>query len=212
MNKRGHLLFPTLLALCVACTSLAPVPQYTAEYDLQLSHVERQTRGGQTREFADVSGNAFEDEYVKITWRVNDPQLVFSLLNKSPSSLRVLWDDVSFVGIDGKTSRILHEGVRIADRGQSMPPTVVVRGGMLEDLVEPVSNVYWRTGYGMYDAGGWAHEPLLPSHRAPSEAEVRSQMLDAASIKLLLPLDINGTVYEYLFEFNVTGRVLPPPA
>lgn len=210
MKKAGRLVLVPVWALSAACASLAPVPQYSAEYDVQLSRVERQIRGGQMREFANVTGNAFEDENIKVAWRENDPQLVFSLVNKSSTSLRVLWDEVSFVGIDGKTDRVIHEGVKIADRGQSMPPTVVVRGGTLEDLIQPASNIYWRRGYGTYDVGGWEHIPLLPRHRAASEAELRTQMLDDAAIKVLLPVDINGTVYEYLFEFNVTGHVVPP--
>ena len=84
----------------------------------------------------------------------------------------------------------MHQGVKFADRSASMPPTSIVHGATLDDLVAPSSNVYWREGYGS-EGGNWASKPLL--NGAP----------DQGSVKVMLPIEANGAVREYLFDFNV---------
>ena len=200
---------PFVAALLVSCASMVPVPQYTSVYDITLTGVDRQTRGGETKHFT-PSDNTFEDEYIRIAWRPDNTQLPFTLTNKTDASMRIVWDEASFVSRGGKTDRIIHEGVKLAASGQAMPQTTIIRGGTLQDLIEPAGSIYWRRGYGTYDAGGWEHVPLVGSETAPTEAEIRAKLTPDSSIKVLLPVDSNGTVREYLFEFGVKGRIVPP--
>jgi hypothetical protein len=123
-----------VVLFATACTTLV----YTARYDIGLSAVERRERGGELKRFADVHGHTFEDELVRITWTPLETQLGLILVNKTDSSQRVIWDDIRYTGPDGKSDRVIHEGVKIADRGVSVPPTVVIRGGTLLELIEPL--------------------------------------------------------------------------
>ena len=44
-------------------------------------------------------------------------------------------------------------------------------------------------------------------YTAPTEAEVRARLTPDGTIKILLPIDANGTMREYLFSFSVKGSV-----
>jgi len=166
-----------------ACTTLV----YTARYDLALSSVERRERGGETRRFSGLQGHVFEDEFVKITWTPFETQLGLNLTNKTPFSQRVLWDEVTYIGPDGRADRVVHEGS-------------LAGGGTLLDLIEPRAHVGARIG-GTRDA------PLVGYARGTSEGEVRSKMVHG-TIKVLLPIETNGTIREYSFQFAVKGSVV----
>jgi hypothetical protein len=183
-----------VVLFATACTTLV----YTARYDIGLSAVEQRERGGELKRFTDVRGHTFEDELVRVTWTPFDTQLGLILVNKTDSSQRVIWDDIRYAGPDGKSDRVIHEGVKIADRGLSMPPTVVIRGGTLLDLIEPIGHI---DGYGKND------RPLIGSTSGATEAEVRSKMVHG-TIKVVLPIEVNGTIRVYSFQFSVGGDVV----
>jgi len=153
------------------------------------------------KRFTDVRGHTFEDEFIRITWNPFETQLGLILANKTNSSQRVIWDEISYVGPEGRSDRVIHEGVKIADRDVSMPPTVVIPGGTLLDLIEPVGHIESRTRDGRYD------KPLIGSTSGTTEAEVRSKMVHG-TIRVLLPIETNGTIREYLFQFSVRGTVV----
>jgi hypothetical protein len=163
-------------------------------YELTLTSIERQQRGEASERYAPPIPNSFEDDRIRISWEPQATQLGFTLTNKTNSSLRVRWDDASYVGIDGRTDRIMHRGVKLVDRSESMPPTTVVRSAMLDDLVAPVSNTYFSE-----TTGQWESRPLINTS-IPLQRE--------ATVKVLLPTESDGLVFEYLFEFAVGGRTI----
>lgn len=83
-----------------------------------------------------------------------------------------------------------------------MPPTLIVRGASLEDLIAPASNVFWREGYGRYDVGSWESRPLIGAGGSSANAAGPNDR----TIKVLLPLESTGKVQEYLFIFDVHAR------
>ena len=169
-------------------------------YQPTLLAVEHQERGKDFEELAPTAANTFEDARIRITWKPRPSQLEFTLTNKGGATLRVLWDEASYVGVDGKADRIMHQGVRFADRNASMPPTSVMRGSSLDDLIAPTGNVYWREGYATNDIGAWESRPLVATDATVTES---------SRVKVLLPLDIGGVVHEYVFIFSLTETAAP---
>jgi hypothetical protein len=190
-----------LVLFATGCTSLV----YTARYDIGLSLVERRQRGGETKRFTDVHGHTFEDEFVKVTWTPFDSQLGLILTNKTDSSARIIWDEVIYAGPDKRSDHVIHEGVDITDRLMSMPPTVVMSGATMLDLIEPTRHIQPATVYGVSHEP--SHAPLIGFTSGSTESEVRSKMVHG-TIKVLLPIDANGAVREYLFQFSVKGSVV----
>jgi hypothetical protein len=183
------LLVAILILAISACATSQPQRGSRVVYQPTLVSIEHQERGGSYRELSPTGLNTFHDERIAITWRPQITQLEFGLTNRSSGSIRVLWDDASFVGVDGRADRMMHAGVKFADRSASMPPTTIIRGATLDDLVAPASNVYWQEGLGR-----WQSRPLVLPGIVPQADTV---------LKVLLPIAIGSAVYEYVFIFSL---------
>ena len=67
----------------------------------------------------------FEDNVIDAIFVVSSAGILVALRNKLDEPVRIDWDQVSLVDTSGLSKRILHEGVRIAerDRPKSPPPS-----------------------------------------------------------------------------------------
>jgi hypothetical protein len=89
------------------------------------------------------------DEYV-IDFQFFETEISFRLRNKTKGPLTIFWDSSRYVTETGTTRRIFHKGVRVRDRYDYQPPTVVSADGVLNDHVVPSENVVEgivRSGY-----------------------------------------------------------------
>lgn len=148
----------------------------------------------------------FDDSLVRITLAPITDGFAFRLENKTLHSIRIVWDDAAIVDPAGESGRVLHSGVKYVDRNSSQPPTVVVAKGFVTDIVVPTSNVTYSSGA----YGGWHTSPFLP--RPPMVSANREAILSdlrerytGKSVKLLLPLQIEGFTNDYLFTFSILG-------
>jgi len=144
---------------------------------------------------------------VRVLWFPTARNVAFVLNNKTDYSIRVVWNDAAFVDTGGVSHRVMHEGVKYADRNNPQPPSVIVRRGTVRDFVLPTTNVYWREGfYSRYSSipGSWEHTPLLPisgsdRYKLKSEADG----LVGKTYQVLLPLQIEDVVNDYIFIFRI---------
>ena len=96
----------------------------------------------------------------------------------------------------------MHSGVKYVDRANSQPPSVIIRQGSLDDMVVPTDNVYYVSG----QYGGWRTRPILQTRATTQES--LNQMANnniGKSMQILMPLEINGKLTEYIFVFDVEG-------
>jgi len=150
----------------------------------------------------------YSDSLISIAWIVGDEQLSFILENKTQHSMRVLWDEVTFVDITGNSSRVMHEGVRYVDRNASQPPSVVPSNGRLIDIVVPTSNVYYVSG----QYGGWRTAGLIqPRNTSLGETEEALSNI-GRRFSVLFPVELQGVTNEYTFNFEVKDVVVPQPS
>ena len=202
MRIRSTILVVGLVSVCCATTS-----QFQGWNTLALTAVEKQQPGAPTEKFP-VTGDAYEDQLLKITWKYNGEALTFSLANNRSSSLRVLWDETALVSLDGKSHRIIHNGVRYIDSGKPMSPTVVPAGSSIDEAVMPADGVDLQTGPRSY----WSVTPLVARNatRGATEDEVRSKLAPGGTARVLLPIEVEAIVTEYTFTVNVIGHIEPP--
>lgn len=195
---------------------------YMAFYSFSLQKVERPERankryGSQT---IDILSNDkkykfyFEDELMRINWDVNVTSISFSLQNKTEHSIKIPWDEAAYVDERGRSHRVLHGGVSYANRGQSMPPSVVTRMGIFEDTVFPADYIYWDEG-SRNRAGNWKEKSLFSPYLDISCTYLKGvyssfKDFDKAaksnigkSVQVLLPVQIEDTVNEYIFTFKI---------
>lgn len=175
----------------------------TGKYKLALAKVEKpedQTeRYGETTTIQDdgLDKYSYKDEIIDILIFGTKTQFNFTLKNVSDHSIKLIWNEAAFVGIDGNTSKIMHVGIKYADRKKDQPATTIIKGAKIEDIAQPIANVYYDEGtlIGYSRVGsGWKTNPMLPEKYVGKEA---------GEIRLMLPFQIKDVVNEYTFVFKV---------
>ncbi len=195
-------LFGALMAVLTSCSA------YTPFYDIGLLEVERPAQAKErygeqkitTTLEEGVTKYCFEDEMVKTVWLPTPNQVSFVLTNKTNHSIRIIWDEAAYVDEEGISHRVMHEGVKYIDREKPQPPTVVVRKATITDLVFPTDNIqYVSRGDKM-----WHKSPLFPtSAKTVDELKATTAGYVGKTIQVLLPLQIEDVVNEYIFVFEI---------
>ncbi len=136
-----------------------------------------------------VNKYSFNDSIINIFIYGTPEMFNFELKNVSPNSLKIIWDEASFVGIDGLTSKIMHNGVKYSEKENSQPSTTIIKGAKIDDLACPTVNVY-------YDdfVKSWKTKSMLPEEYVGK---------DAGEIRLMIPIQVKEVVNEYIFVFKV---------
>lgn len=194
------------ILLCSCGTS------YMASYDVTLAKVESpadvKKNFGETKVVPltedNVSKYRYEDDYIEIVWYVGAKNLHFTLHNKSGHSIKINWDDVSFVDINGSVGRVMHSGVKYIDRNNSQPATTIPNGAKINDLLIPTDNVYYVSGT-QYSSGGWREKNLIPSFYKSKEAlDAEASNYVGKTMKVLMPISVEGVQNDYTFEFEIS--------
>lgn len=188
-------MFVRVLRVAFLCLCLQGcVTSYTTS---KLSAVERSQAATEsfgesviTRNVTDKGAvELYEDGLLSIAWTLQSYGLNFILENKSDQSLKILWDEASYISPASESMGVIHAGVRLIDKQQSQPPSIVARKTKFSDLIYPKDYVFWNS-YG----GNWEYTALLPGGEAKFTGK---------TIQVLLPLEVDGVKYEYIFVFTI---------
>lgn len=189
-------------------TSCGTFKSYVASYSVGLTSVESPTDAkqqfGETKvvNFNEdgVSKYRFEDDYIETVWYVGSKQFNFTLKNKSGHTLKINWDDVSYVDTKGQVGRVMHSGVKYTERNNSQPATTVPKGATISDLLLPTDNVYYVSG----QYGGWRESYLIPCIYQTKEA-LDSSASDyvGKTMTIMMPIMIENVQNDYTFTFNI---------
>lgn len=210
--KRTYFLLATVGAMLL--TSCSFLKSYVANYSVGLAEVESpadaKQQFGETKVVTfdenGVSKYRYEDDYIDIIWFVDQKQFNFTLTNKSGHSLKINWDDVSYVNTKGQVGRVMHSGVKYTDRNNSQPATTVPKGASISDILLPTDNVYFVSG----QYGGWRENYLYPcvySSKETLNAEAAS--LVGKTMAVMMPIMIENVQNDYTFKFNIDKWIEP---
>lgn len=185
-------------------------------WDIGLREVERPAKakeryGNQvlaTQRDTGVTRYSFEDQLVRVLWLPTDTRLHFTLTNKTDYSIKIVWNDAVFVDPQGKSGAVMHEGVKYTDCSSSKTPSVVVRHGSTDDVVLPCGLVNF--GYSEWNVASFLRSPSVTAATADSiAAQLRASEV-GKTVQVLLPLQIEDVVSDYLFTFEVKGVTTRP--
>jgi len=203
-----------LIAGLFIMVALGCAAQKAASYNVSLNSVESpadaKVQFGETKvvSFQDqsVTKYSYEDDYIAITWYVDYRQFNFTLRNKSNHTIKINWDDISYVNYNGQTGRVMHSGVKYTDKNSSQPSTMVPRGASISDILLPTDNVYWVSG----QYGGWRETNLIPGvfDKNTDVATGASQYV-GKTMTILMPIYIESVQNDYVFTFNIDSYNLP---
>ena len=189
-------------------TSCGAFKNYIASYSVGLSSVESpadaKQQFGETKVVTfneeGVSKYRYEDDYINIVWYVGLKQFNFTLNNKSGHSLKINWDDISFVDTKGQVGRVMHSGVKYTERNNSQPATTVPKGASISDILLPTENVYFVSG----QYGGWRENYLLPCvYQTPEAFNAGASSLVRKTMTIMMPIMIENVQNDYTFTFNI---------
>ena len=189
-------------------TSCGAFKNYIASYSVGLSSVESpadaKQQFGETKVVTfneeGVSKYRYEDDYINIVWYVGLKQFNFTLNNKSGHSLKINWDDISFVDTKGQVGRVMHSGVKYSERNNSQPATTVPKGASISDILLPTENVYFVSG----QYGGWRENYLLPCvYQTPEAFNAGASSLVGKTMTIMMPITIENVQNDYTFTFNI---------
>jgi len=201
-----------------SAVSLMGTNYFVAKFDYSLTAVERpadakERYGEQIIEEYNPEDSSkfnylFEDGLVRILWLPAQTGFYFQIFNKTDNSIKVIWDEAVFVDQFNKSHRVMHSGIKYNERDNPQPPTVIIRKGSIDDFVAPTDYVYFYRGYSsqyIFDPSEWRHLPLI---NIKSEESAKTgndaQSTIGKKLQVLLPLEIQGNVNDYIFEFSVT--------
>lgn len=141
---------------------------------------------------------SFADKIVSVIIQAGYTSFNFIIKNISDNSIKILWNEASYVGTDGFTSQIMHSGIKYFDKEKLQTPTIIISGASLSDGVIPINNATWSDV-----EKRWIESPLINYGN--------SSDLDGKTMKLMIPIQIvNGIVNEYIFTFRIRNEFLFP--
>lgn len=215
-----------LFILTVFVTSCGP-SIYIARYDVKLSSVEspsdskypfgekkitkisEETTDNNNKPLI-LSKYEYTDDYIGITWYYNTTQLEFELKNLSNHTLKINWDDISYMDYHGNVSRIMHKGVKYAEREQPQGSISIPKGGKISDIIVPVNNVYFDNGVSGFIPAQWIQNAMIPCYynkKEVMENDIANKVWIGRKIKVLFPIEIEGVKNDYNFEFTVDSLI-----
>lgn len=192
----------------ITLSSCGAFKNYVADYSIGLktgeSPANAKQQFGETKvvNFQDGTTNKYryEDDYINIVWYVGAKQFNFDLTNKSGHTLKINWDDISYVDYKGQTGRVMHSGVKYTERNNSQPASTVPKGANLSDLLLPTENVYYVSG----QYGRWREKYLIPC--VYSDAATRDAQASAyigKTLTIMMPIMIENVQNDYTFTFSI---------
>lgn len=206
MSVRNFIIGAAVICCAFIAQSCGTMMQ-TSKYVVNLSAVESpenaKVQFGETKvvtfKDGDVQKYRYEDDFINIVWFVGYKEFDFSLTNKSDHTIKINWDDISYVDINGNVGRVMHSGVKYIDRNSSQPATSIPKRASITDLLMPTENVYYVSG----QYGGWRESPLIPASYNQGGAEGKT-------MTILMPIMIENVQNDYTFEFVISAKPEAP--
>ena len=119
----------------------------------------------------------FNDKYIELKLDASTIMIEFSLTNKSDKEIILDWENVRFIGLDGKGDKVMHSGLRFSQRLDTHMPNSIAPHTTLHDFMSPATGVLF-----VY----------------PAEVENPTNK----KVKVKMPIIIEGKRKEYIFTFD----------
>ena len=191
-SNKSYTSIECLLSEATKCFDWMTNIRYTAH----LSHVEKpenpDIRYGETINVDDstVTKYQYKDNVVDLLIFAGEKNFNFILKNIYSSTIKLVWDEASFVDYDGETSKVMHKGVKYVEREASQPSSVIIKGAKLDDVIIPTKNIRYSNTL--------------------KDWETSNMLKNRGEIKLMIPIQIKDVINEYVLTFKVKKEYSTP--
>lgn len=136
-------------------------------------------------------GMVYTDNHISLIIIPQDDRFFFSINNKSQGNIEIEWDKIIYINENNHSSRVIHSGIKYADKNSPQVPSLVAPKTSITDVIIPVDNIYLSSV--SYE---WRISSLLRNGKTNGS-------YDGKNVKINLPIKINGVSYEYSIIYNL---------
>lgn len=129
---------------------------------------------------------SFGDDYISASFALTTQKVSFNLINRSGSTIKILWDESSIV-VNDSAYRPIHSGIKIISGDASQVPTIVPSRTMVSELMMPLENL-------KLVGNNWMRFDML-----------KPGYVKGSHVNILLPVLHKNETREYYFQFEVLG-------
>ena len=182
-----------LLSLVIGCTSSRYTSyKYTVSQGFALSSITRDKEVT-----LPITDNVCYDNGLRFITFFDGIKTALSIQNNSGNSVKILWDDGALIDQENFAHRIVHAGISITDKEKAQVPSVIPNDSLIEDTIYAADCLKWNAG-----KGSWDYLPIVWDKEFTNEADANQYIRNMAPVKLMLPIETDGRVTEYLITFN----------
>ena len=145
-------------------------------------------------------GIVYTDNHISLIIIPQDDRFLFSINNKSQSNIEIDWDRIIYINENNHSSRVIHSGIKYADKNSPQVPSLVAPKTSITDAIIPADNIYLSSV--SYE---WRILSLLKNGKTNGS-------YDGRNVKINLPIKINGVSYEYVIVYDLIWKWKNPEA
>jgi hypothetical protein len=190
---------------------------YYVDYSLALDEAKRIGDTSKPDSSAYCKYDLYIDNNLKITWNPMDLTykqdrggLGFRLQNFTSETMRILWDEASFIDIDGMNHRLIHYGTKFIEKEETQIPSIISSGTSFFDMLFPSDHIKWQEGTGSLP-GDWMERCFI-NHCVQKDTFDEKVIFQCGDLYLgrkfsiLFPIMIGSKKTEYLFVFRIISK------
>ena len=136
-------------------------------------------------------GMVYTDNQISLIVIPQEDRFFFSINNKSQGNIEIEWDKIIYINENNHSSRVIHSGIKYADRNSPQVPSLVASKTSINDAIIPADNIYLSSV--SYE---WRISSLLRNSKTNGS-------YDGQNVKINLPIKINGVSYEYIIVYDI---------
>jgi len=138
----------------------------------------------------------FQDDRIRIAFRIDDAAIRFQLRNRSSIPLKVKWDDAS-IGVRDRYYAVRNTRTLYVPSYRDNAVPTILPSGYIIDMAMPAENI-------SFNGSEWKEKELLQTTDRNSDA-IRQRMFayKGSMMNLLLPVQVGDSVFSYTFQFRV---------
>ena len=157
-----------------------------------------------------IQNPIFEDQNIKVGFAITKGEsgseiLAIQIINKTDKPIKIIWDETLLTDNNGRTSGIVHSGIKFINIDKPQVPSVIPPKKTLTDVIIPKTHIYY--------SDGWKIKPLSET---PSECyflltyelEKNKYYLEGTLLLQNKPDEIQDYTFEFIIGIAITIGVL----
>lgn len=132
----------------------------------------------------------YADDFIDLMIYSDGHRFFFKLENTSNNSIKVVWNEGVFVDVFGESSKIAYEKTFLDKNDVDQKPFLLISGTWINGAIIPIEK---RKRVKHLNEYIWLVDSLFPIEPTHSPRQ----------LKLMLPIQINETINEYIFVFDI---------